>query len=270
MSSYSPSIKAIVHGRQSPAPTTKSTAPDQALLVAIPDAPSLPMLGHANEEVAVLQTLLESGPLALRAIQPGRSKHDIISKLPSCNIFHFAGHGKTDYRSPIQSSLCLEDWETDPLTVDTLLKLNLHKSSPFLAYLSACGTGDISDEKFLDESIHLTSACQLAGFRHVIGTLWEVDDQACVDIARITYEEMGRKGMTDESVCLGLHKAIRWFRDNESSVVTASGRDWDETDHIRDAGDEVGLERNAARVHRKARIPEEVPLHWVPYVHFGV
>ncbi|KAF2626795.1 hypothetical protein BU25DRAFT_411322 [Macroventuria anomochaeta] len=270
MSSYSPSLKAFIHSRQSSAPSKLSIAPGQALLVAMPDAPSLPMLGHANEEVMVLQALLESGPLALKTIQPGRSKQDVVSKLPSCNIFHFAGHGKTDDRSPIQSSICLEDWKTDPLTVDTLLKLRLHESSPFLAYLSACGTGELSDEKFLDESIHLISACQLAGFRHVIGTLWEVDDQACVDIARIAYEEIGENGMTDESVCLGLHKATRWFRDNRSFTAAAFGREWDEILDVSDTDDKVEHLRDSSRVSRKATMRKKAPLHWVPYVHYGV
>jgi CHAT domain-containing protein len=80
------------------------------------------------------------------------------------------------------------------------------REPPFLAYLSACGTGRTQNNRFVDESIHLISACQLAGFRHVIGTLWEVNDQSCVDVARITYEGMKDGKMSDESVCLGLHR----------------------------------------------------------------
>jgi CHAT domain-containing protein len=59
------------------------------------------------------------------------------------------------------------------------------------------------------EGVHLISACQQAGFRHVIGTLWEVNDETCVDMARIVYEVMGHGGMTDESVCRGLHNATK-------------------------------------------------------------
>lgn len=51
------------------------------------------------------------------------------------------------------SSLVLEDGENHLLTVGSLFELNLQKSSPFLAYLSACGTGRIRDENFIDESI---------------------------------------------------------------------------------------------------------------------
>jgi hypothetical protein len=34
------------------------------------------------------------------------------------------------------------------------------------------------------------SACQLAGFRHVIGSLWEVSDKHCVDVAKDVYNAM--------------------------------------------------------------------------------
>jgi CHAT domain-containing protein len=123
--------------------------------------------------------------------------------LPNFKIFYFAGHGHTDNFDLSQSSLLLQDWKSNRLTVATLLEMNLRERSPFLAYLSACGTGQFKDKKFVDESIHLISACQLAGFHLVIGTLWEVNDELCVDMARITYEGMRYGGMTDESVCRG-------------------------------------------------------------------
>ncbi|KAF4420105.1 hypothetical protein FACUT_11269 [Fusarium acutatum] len=103
--------------------------------------------------------------------------------------------------------------EDEPLTVSTLLETNIQRYSPFFAYLSACGTGQIAHEKFLDESIHLISAFQPAGFRHVIGTLWEVGDDISVHMARITYEAIQRGDSADESVCRGLHKATLELRD---------------------------------------------------------
>ncbi|KAL4981558.1 hypothetical protein BDW68DRAFT_183374 [Aspergillus falconensis] len=69
-------------------------------------------------------------------------------------------------------------------TVTSLLETNICEHSPFLAYLSARGTGQIKDERFIDESIHLIRAFQLAGFRHVIGTLWNVNAETCMYMAR--------------------------------------------------------------------------------------
>jgi len=68
-------------------------------------------------------------------------------------------------KSDSNSCLILED---GTLRVAELLEMNLLERSPFLAYLSACGTGRVKDERFVDESIHLMSAFQLAWFRHVV------------------------------------------------------------------------------------------------------
>jgi len=91
--------------------------------------------------------------------------------------------------------------------------MNIREYSPVLAYLSLCGTGQIRDQKVLDDSIHLISAFQVAEFRHVIGTFVGGYDELCVNVARITYETMKKKGFTDDSVCGGLHLATREHRD---------------------------------------------------------
>jgi CHAT domain-containing protein len=43
----------------------------------------------------------------------------------------------------------------------------------------------------LDESIHLASAFQLAGFPHVIATLWQTGDSAAVQVAEDFYIHVG-------------------------------------------------------------------------------
>jgi tetratricopeptide (TPR) repeat protein len=277
MSSYSSSIKAIIQGRQRRILEGASTNPAQALLVNMTYTPDNDPLSSATKEVDIVQGLCNS--ISYKSIMPIRRKQDIMSHLPNCKIFHFAGHGSTDNADPSKSSLLLEDWKKDPLTVANLLELNLREHSPFLAYLSACGTGEIRDEKFFDENIHLISACQLAGFRHVIGTLWEVHDKSCLYMAKTTYEEIIHGGMTDESVCLGLHKATRGLRDNwlrdptefrhrkDLARKRESGMVEEGMAGIRDEGD--------SRLPRKATVydsdeEENVLLHWVPYVHFGV
>ena len=142
--------------------------------------PGHPPLPHATKEVAAIDAIF--GSTIFSTVQPGRSKEDILPRLKGCHIFHFAGHGYTDARDPSQSHLCL-DQKDDALTVANLFDMNLYQHSPFLAYLSACGTGRIRDDEFLDENIHIASVCQLAGFRHVIGTIWGVNDEYCVDVA---------------------------------------------------------------------------------------
>lgn len=277
MSSYSPSVGAILRGRRRRIAAATGTA--RALLVAMQDTPGLSRLQFAEQEVAMLRDLcIKNG---FDPIQPKQHRQDVVCQLPSCKIFHFAGHGRADSADPSKSCLLLQDWQRDPLTVAMLLETNIRQDSPFLAYLSACGTGQVKHDKFLDESIHLIGACQLAGFRHVIGTLWEVNDESCVDVARITYTEIWKAGMTDASVCRGLHMAIRqlrqyWLEDHLNTAQVGSSRKarplTSESDVPRTVGsgklDEGGPTRDV--IFCDDDDDSRRPCEWVPYVHFGV
>jgi len=143
-------------------------------------------------------------------------KDDVLKHVQACRVFHFAGHGQSDPDELSRSCLLLEDWKTNPLTVGDLRDHRLQKTAPSLGFLSACSTGSNKIDKLPDEGIHLVSAFQLAGFRHVVGTLWEVSDQHGVDVARLLYETMSDEGMIDVAVCRGLHRATRALRDGQS------------------------------------------------------
>jgi CHAT domain-containing protein/tetratricopeptide (TPR) repeat protein len=293
MSSYSLSIKSMIHGQRQQTVTQSlpSTTQDKMLVVAMSDTPDQNRLPFAAQEVKMLHELCKQ--ISLFSVEPGRRKDDILPHLPNCKIFHFAGHGYTDNVDPTQSSLLLSDWQTNRLTVATLMALNLgaHQQAPFLAYLSACGTGRTEDPKFVDESIHLMSACQLAGFRHVIGTLWEVNDQSCVEMARITYEVLRDGQMSHDSVCLGLHRASRemrkrWLTTLPAATASEMRDDLDEaniklpTRTVNSSSPEAlqvmaidrgGEEEREGKLNIKDRKVHNFarPLHWVPYVHFG-
>ncbi|PTD06930.1 hypothetical protein FCULG_00006387 [Fusarium culmorum] len=255
ISSYSPSVKALVHGRRRRRMTPKG--PAQALLVAMEQTQNQAPLPKAMEEVELVSKICDS--MGVKSVVPGSSKQDALDHLRSSKIFHFAGHGYTDSTNPSKSHLCFGD-VNDPLTVANLLELNLHEESPFLAYLSACSTGRVQDEDYIDESIHLISACQLAGFRHIIGTLWRVQDEHCVDVARITYETIKEEGMTDDSVCRGLHKAMRLMRDAWLEVV----------DEDEDSASRTVRGNREARDIISCEDDSVAPAYWVPYVHFGI
>ncbi|KAH7128079.1 CHAT domain-containing protein [Dactylonectria estremocensis] len=249
MSSYSSSIKAIINGRRTNTKMSRSQYVEQ------------PPRVHVNRSCE-------------REARGARRKQDIVSQLPDCNIFHFAGHGFTDSGDPSRSHLLLEDnGQSDPLEVATLLSMNLRKRPPFLAYISACGTGQVKNGTIFGESIHLMSAFRLAGFRHVIGTLWEVNDEYCINMARITYEGMRNGGMTDDSVCRGLHKASRTLRNRCLSMPRLTRRLGESrNDEVRSARGAAGSrdQRASKRNVLFCDDNERAPLHWVPYVHFGV
>lgn len=187
--------------------------------------------------------------LRLDPVTPRPLKVDVLACLQTCRLFHFAGHGRSDPTEPSRSCLLLQDWEDDPLTVQNLRDSQLQENRPFLAYLSACSTGANKDLRLADEGIHLVSAFQLTGFRHVVGTLWEVSDKHCVDVARVFYKTLRDEGMTDIAVCRALHRALRTLRDGEG----LKGKDT----------------RNVELLSSETQRKGPVNTHWIPYVHFG-
>ncbi|MEV6057164.1 CHAT domain-containing protein [Streptomyces sp. NPDC052107] len=127
---------------------------------------------------------------------------------------HFACHGTSDRTNPSQSQLLLHDHDTSPLTVSALTQVNLTRAQ--LAFLSACSTADPGREDLLDEAIHLTSAFQLVGFPHVVGTLWPIDDRLAAEIAESFYARLttGPSGTLDPSQsAAALHQTIQAVRD---------------------------------------------------------
>ncbi|KLO92848.1 uncharacterized protein LW93_4002 [Fusarium fujikuroi] len=258
MSTYASSIKALIHGRRHTIRGLETSEPDAALLVAMPKTPNLStggLLPFALDEVDMLAALCPS--LGLEPTMPPRRRDEVLEHLKTCKIFHFAGHGQSDPGDPSRSCLLLEDWETNPLTAGTLRDHRLQDNPPFFAYLSACSTGANESDRFADEGVHLAQAFQLAGFRHVIGTLWRVSDRHSVDVAKVLYETMQHEGVTDQVVCRGLHRAVRALRDGRIEM------EWRDTN--------TALPRRGADIRDIVGCDEDTkPLYWVPYVHFGV
>ncbi|KAL4744388.1 hypothetical protein BDW72DRAFT_212734 [Aspergillus terricola var. indicus] len=256
VSSYSSSVKAIQNLHQQESQALVPTTPSNAVIVAMQHTPKQGTLRFASVEANTISDICQK--IGLAPLKPQPYKSDILSALEHCRVFHFAGHSNTHPAEPLHSQLFLDNWETQPLTVESLLELNLRSKPPFLAYLSACGTGQVIDETSIDESIHLTSAYQLAGFRHVIGTLWSVDDELSVDMARMTYELLRDTGGTDESVSQGLHHATRQLRDRWIQAEIGS-----EETELRDLKLERDVELEDMEVGRSQA-------YWIPYVHYGI
>ncbi|KUN14574.1 hypothetical protein AQJ11_44445 [Streptomyces corchorusii] len=195
VSSYAPSLRTLIHTRQTTSPARRGpTLP--ALVVAMPTTPGLPGLGrlpYVTEEVGVLRshlpelTVLAHQEAALDATAEP-TKASVLARLAHHPIAHFSCHGATDPHHPSLSRLLLRDHEHDPLTAASLAPVALDRAQ--IAYLSACNTAATQPVRLLDESIHLASAFQIAGFPHVISTLWEIDDQLSVRIADDFYARL--------------------------------------------------------------------------------
>jgi CHAT domain-containing protein len=114
---------------------------------------------------------------------------------------HFACHGQSDLDNPSAGHLLLTD---RPLTVIDLTRTRLPDAE--LAFLSACNTAR-TGANLPDEPIHLAAACQLAGYRHVIASLWPISDNDTAWIANRFYTTV-----TTTDAASALHHATRALR----------------------------------------------------------
>jgi CHAT domain/Tetratricopeptide repeat len=199
VSSYTPTVRALAHART---PRTPTTAPTPALVVPVPDLPGAELPGVTLETTAIT-TLIPNTRLLTR---PTRSA--VLRALPEHRIAHFSCHAYADWNQPAHSSLILNDHATAPLTVTDITALNLNAD---LAYLSACDTA-VTVPRLADESLHITAAFHLAGYRHVIGTLWPVNDHAAAELTAAFYTHLTTQGTTPpqpDNAAHALHYATR-------------------------------------------------------------
>ncbi|CAG9947953.1 unnamed protein product [Clonostachys rosea f. rosea IK726] len=246
VSTYSSSLRTVVDARRNGQNSEPSRSTATAALVGVETT-----LAAVRSEMDGVSRICTS--MGMQVLRPEPFQGDVMAALNSCDVFHFAGHGKTDRDDPLRSGLILAD---GCLTLDTLFQANLSSRKPYLAFLSACGTGQVTHHDLVHEGLHLIAACQVAGFRIVIGTLWKVRDSVCLDLALRLYEWISANGLSAESVAEGFHNICRslraeWvtkeqrYRESRSNKHRSSERPFssDVEDDDEDV-DDMGEERN--------------------------
>ncbi|MFE3196321.1 CHAT domain-containing protein [Nocardia sp. NPDC059240] len=204
--SYTPTVRALRHARE----RTTSDTTVSALVVAMPRTPGANDLDQVTTEAAKVAAQLPGA----RVYDDGlTTTTTILAKLPKYAIVHFACHGTSDPADPSHNRLLFHDHEVNPFTVARMAPIRLDRAR--LAYLSACETAFTGTRILLDESIHLASAFQMAGFPHVIGTFWPISDNLSVDIAEDFYHRLRNKdgSLELDKAAYALHHTIRAVRD---------------------------------------------------------
>jgi ankyrin repeat protein len=204
ISSYAPNLKVLKYSRQKSLHCTQSLNPS-VMLAAMPKTEGLREL-TIEPEITIIETTFPG-----TQVRRFPSEETVLQGLQSCNIGHFVCHGRSDPTDPSRSALLLQ---SGPLTVE---KLSQHYfPNAHVMYLSACSTAENSITKLVDEVLHLASAFQVVGFPHVIGTLWEVDDETAANIASRFYgkiKEGGGKYLDEGIIARALHDAVKAQRD---------------------------------------------------------
>ncbi|WP_242910745.1 CHAT domain-containing protein [Actinomadura terrae] len=196
VSSFVPSLRALRDARQRP-----STARRETLTVVLAQTP-----GHADLRETDAEARLLDGPSLTDA---QATANNVLNALGDATWAHFACHAVADPVSPAAGGLLLHD---RMLTLPELGGLRLPEAE--LAYLSACSTAG-HGVRYADEVLHLASAFQLAGFRHVVASLWPLVDTAAAEAATAFYAALPGTPVADAAasvlreVTLGLRARHR-------------------------------------------------------------
>lgn len=198
VSSSTPTLHQLLRGRERVARGPQGGS----LVVAISGLPGRPeyALPAAGKEAEVVGAHL---PDARTLLDGEASPAAVREALASAAWVHIACHATTDVADPSANRLALAGGDLSVAEIGRLRVPDGH-----LAYLSACGTargGDVLS----DEVVHISSAFQLAGYPHVIGTLWPIADDVAARIAGSVYA--GLPGGADPA--RRLHAAVRGVRD---------------------------------------------------------
>jgi tetratricopeptide (TPR) repeat protein len=208
ISSTTPTLRALLET----GPRRAGSEADRLLVVAMPDTPGQPRLLGAEREADLLGELLAGrvDTLGLTTSSPATFA-TVTAALPGHRWAHFSCHGSSDVVEPSASRLLLADHQSQPLTVLDLTRARLDGAE--LAFLSACTTA-YSGTSLPDEPIHLATACRVAGYRHVIATLWPIRDADAVRLTRRVYATMTADGGQLEAgrAAAALHFATRQLR----------------------------------------------------------
>ncbi|HET8662462.1 MAG TPA: CHAT domain-containing tetratricopeptide repeat protein [Micromonosporaceae bacterium] len=201
VSSYIPTLRTFAHTRRA-----KPRAMRRQLTVALRHTPGLPDLPGTVDEARELRTAF-SDTLALTEEQ-ATTAH-VLDALASTTWAHFACHAEYDPIVPSRSGLRLHN---GLLQIPEVSRLRLEQAE--LAYLSACSTAH-RGWQHSDESLHLASAFHLAGFRHVVASLWPLDDAIAATAARMFYRRL--PAMSADQAALCLNTTSRGLRDEHPS-----------------------------------------------------
>lgn len=163
-SSYLPTVRSLSYSRGRPRSEFGTPC-----VIGMPETPDADALPGVHDEIAHLRGRFPDAVVLDQDVTHAR----VLEVLPEHAVAYFACHALTNAHSPGASTLLLRDHRTKPFTVTTVSRLRLRDAE--LAFLSACGTAETAPG-MADEGVNIAAAFQLAGYRHVIGTLWPLAD----------------------------------------------------------------------------------------------
>ncbi|RGP67472.1 tpr domain-containing [Fusarium longipes] len=215
-SSYTPTIKALQYARLG-AGNVQLTDKLSLVLISMATTPGQSDLPGVKAETDAVKSAINSHCNFTALEQP--TAQQVLQHSQQAQLVHFACHGFADHIDPSQSHLLLQKRssdskvELDRLTVEALLDVKSQGNS-WIVYLSACATAKARVQELGDESLHLATAFQIAGFPHAVGSLWAVDDNTCAEISQDFYQKLVSSGLPKKSLSVAgiLQQAVQKIR----------------------------------------------------------
>ncbi len=200
VSSYTPTLDALTQARR----RRPSAAEKKMLLVAQAEEPGenhLPSVSAVRkvltETFAGRCTVLAGADATAAAVRAGLREHDWV---------HFSCHADQNLTDPFLGG---------PILHDTTLSIADISRSRYgageFAFLAACKT-HVGGTTAPDEVITLASALHHAGFRHVVGTMWSIDDSVTERLVGHVYAHLADPAFTPDHAARALHDAVDALR----------------------------------------------------------
>jgi CHAT domain-containing protein len=201
ISSYTPTISALVASPQDPAKFRGILAIGQAETVGCAPLPgTIAELNAISKQAANLRFTQMDGDSATAAA--------VLSEMEEHSWVHLACHARQNTFEPTKSAFHIHGGTLDLATITR--KVLKHAS---MAFLSACQTAT-GDEKLPDEAVHLAAGMIVAGYPTVIATMWSIQDSDTPLIAEKVYAHLLNGGVPDSrKAAKALHVAVECLRD---------------------------------------------------------
>jgi CHAT domain-containing protein len=180
--SYTPTLSALVRSRQL---MKKRVTPSFVTIgQGQPGAGKGKELLAVDSELELVRKLVPATASRTSISGDAATRAGALKALEDNTWVHLACHGKQDPAQPYHSHFVMRD---EHLTLLDIMERDIPRAE--FAFLSACHTA-VGDKETPDEVIHLAAGLQFAGFKSVVGTLWEVDDSVAKHVVEAFYKYM--------------------------------------------------------------------------------
>jgi CHAT domain-containing protein/tetratricopeptide (TPR) repeat protein len=169
---------------------------EPVLVVSDPHAPNAFSLPNASREANAVAGMYDTATVL---VDERATRAQFITAAQRSGMIHYAGHADSSSVDPLGCLHLAADayGRTGDLDANAIASLDLTRAE--LVILAACGTmrGEVQHVEGMPS---IARAFLAAGARNVVGTLWEVDDDAVAQLFQRMHAELRRGAMAKDAL----------------------------------------------------------------------